>query len=104
MHRLSPLLEAPEEHLSLLGPRCSRLSGIPFGESGSSMRQCGEGGAEPGQRSGFQSVSTRIAAQILESTFQGTARLDTGFRGPEQVVSPEAVEGEPSVPQTTRGT
>ena len=75
------------------------------GQASSQVLQCGpeiqngENGAEPGQRSGSQSVSTRIAAQILELTLQGTERMDTGFRGPEPVVSPEEVEWESSVPQ-----
>lgn len=51
------------------------------------MRQSGEAGAEVGQRSGSQSVSTRIAAQFLEFTLQGTAGMDTRFQPPEPVVS-----------------
>lgn len=49
----------------------------------------GEGEVEPGQRSGSQSGSIRIAAQILELQAPGQRKRRTqGFRGPQQAVSP----------------
>lgn len=84
----------------VLGPD-TRLSGIPWENLGISEKQGGRGRLNPGKDLVLRPRLLRTAAQILECQApRQRKRWTQGFRGLEQVVNPNKIEWEPSVPRT----